>query len=260
MAGICRMSESKLIEFEGGAAVMTMTVEADSCGPDRRWRPSSVLTAMQEATFYAQKAMGIAWTDLAPLGALWVVSRINVDLKRLPRLGERITVRAISLKPVKILFPWRFVITGEGGEELGGCKALWNLMDASSRRVTVLPGVIEKVQYQAQEPGYQEVPEAAAELEGLSPLKAAVRPLYTDLDINGHVSHIRYIDWCCNRLGIAVMENRSLMSFRISFMQEVKGQDVVDTELRAEGRRFSFSGYKANAPVFIIDGALSEVI
>lgn len=253
------MFEAKFVEFEGGAASVTMTAEADSCGPDRRWRPSSVLTAMQEATFYAQKNMGIAWEELASLGALWVVSRINVDLERMPGLGERICVKAIPLKPVKILFPWRFIITGEGGEKLGECKALWNLMDAAARRVTVIPGVVEKVQPEEQEPGYQCIPEAAEELEGQA-AKAIVRPSYFDLDINGHVSHIRYIDWCCNALGMSEADNISLSRFRISFMQEVKGSDTVDTELRVSEGRFSFSGYKSNAPVFIIDGALDKPV
>ena len=96
------------IMTKNGITTLTLLIEADECDTAAVWRPSAIVTAMQRATHYAREALGIDWSSLAAKGALWVVSRVNVSFERIPKMGEKLTLRAIPQKPVKALYPWRF--------------------------------------------------------------------------------------------------------------------------------------------------------
>lgn len=251
------MSENKNVAVENGVATLKLFIEADECDMTASWRPSAAVTAMQRATHYSREALGIDWSSLAEQGALWVVSRVNVKLDRMPHMGEEIILRATPLTPVKALFPWKFEFLDSDNNPLGEGETLWNLMDASTRRIAIRPEITAKIPQSAQGVRSVALPVAARELEGI-PKRHVLSPVYSDLDINGHASHLRYIDWCCNELGASVMNQYRLQEFRISYMQEVRAGQSVDTELRIDGTRFSFSGYHGESPAFVIDGTLSS--
>ena len=83
---------------KNGITTLTLLIEADECDTAAVWRPSAIVTAMQRATHYAREALGIDWSSLAAKGALWVVSRVNVSFERIPKMGEKLTLRAIPQK------------------------------------------------------------------------------------------------------------------------------------------------------------------
>lgn len=251
------MSDNKNVKVEGNTASVHYVIEPDACDMMAAWRPGAILTVMQTATRYGREAMGIGWAELAEKGALWVVSRVSVKLDRIPKLGETLTVQAAALTPVKLLFPWKFRFTDEAGETVGEAGSIWNLMDAGSRRISFIPGIGEKIPRPEGGISRMELPAMAEEIP-CSPQRKAVRPVFTDLDINGHVSHIRYADWCCNAMGPELLRHFAVDSFRITYMQEVRPEAVIDTELRLMDSRFSFSGYNAESPAFILDGTLAK--
>ena len=254
---VMEMSENKNVAVENGIAALRLFIEADECDMTASWRPSAAVTAMQRATHYSRKSLGIDWDSLAEQGALWVVSRVNVKLDRMPHMGEEIILRATPLTPVKALFPWKFEFLDSDNNPLGEGETLWNLMDASTRRLAIRPEITAKIPQSAQGVRSAALPAAARELEGI-PKRHVLSPAYSDLDINGHASHLRYIDWCCNELGAAVIARYQLREFRISYLQEVRAGQRVDTELRIDGTSFSFSGYHGETPAFVIDGTLSD--
>ena len=243
------------IMTENGITTLPLLIEADECDTAAMWRPSVIVTAMQRATHYAREALGIDWSALAAKGALWVVSRVNVSFERIPKMGEKLTLRAIPQKPVKALYPWRFEFSDNEGKQIGTGETLWNLMDADTRRLAILPEVAETL-LQAGITEQGALPSAAQELDG-EPRRLTFTPAYTDLDINGHASHLRYIDWCCNIFGAGIMSRYAIPRFRIAYMHEVRTASSADIELRTRGTSFSFSGYYGDTPAFVIDGTLA---
>ena len=250
------MSENKNVKVENGVATLTLFIEPDTCDMTATWRPSAALTAMQLATHYAREALGIDWVTLAAKGALWVVSRVNLSFERMPKMGEKISLVAVPMAPLKALYPWQFSFVDSEGKVIGEGKTLWNLMDANTRRMAIIPEIDAAVRSAGNGTGSRGLPNAAEELA--SPSRCAkLSPVYTDLDINGHASHLRYIDWCCNTMGPELMQRFRIKDYRISYMREVRAGETVDTELRMDGLEFSFAGYLDGAVSFVIDGSLS---
>lgn len=249
------MCDNKNVSIDNGTAILTLFLEADVCDTAMAWRPSAVLTAMQQAAHYAREALGIGWSTLATTGALWVVSRVNVKFVCIPQMGEKVILRATPQPSVKALFPWLFEFLDEKGNILGTGECLWNLMDASTRRIVFHPEIACRIPAPTQIISTTSLPDAACELES-APRAGNLTPVYTDLDINGHASHLRYIDWCCNALGSRLMAQYYIPEFRISYMCEVLPSQPLRTELRVNGVNFSFSGYYEDLPAFVVDGTL----
>ena len=83
------------------------------------------------------------------------------------------------------------------------------------------------------------------------------QPVYTDLDVNGHVNNTRYMDWCCNALGIDTMKDSCLARFDVNYDVEVRPGQEVRTELRRLGEEFSFSGFEGDTRHFDVGGTLA---
>jgi acyl-ACP thioesterase len=171
-------------------------------------------------------------------------------------MGEKIILRATAMPALKALYPWQFSFIDSDGNKIGEGSTLWNLMNAETRRIMVIPEIDAKIPRNAAG-GAKSLPSPAKELETPA-RRQTLSPVYTDLDINGHASHLRYIDWCCNRLGHELMSKCWIKDFRISYMQEVRADQTVSTELRVDGQDFSFAGYDGATCCFVIDGTLAS--
>lgn len=81
-------------------------------------------------------------------------------------------------------------------------------------------------------------------------------PVYTDLDVNHHVNNTKYMDWCCNALGIDCMKEHALRRFCLNYDVEVLPGQEIRTELRTLGDHFSYCGFHESQRSFDIGGEL----
>ena len=81
-------------------------------------------------------------------------------------------------------------------------------------------------------------------------------PEYTDLDVNHHVNNTKYMDWCCNALGIDRMKESALRRFCLNYDMEVLPGQEINTELRLLGDSFSYCGFHGEQRSFDIGGEL----
>ena len=101
------------------------------------------------------------------------------------------------------------------------------------------------------------LPAAVTEVSGT--LQTEMRqPRYTDLDFNGHVNNTRYLDWCCDALGIDTMRGAYLKHFAVNFDAEVMPMQQIRTELRRLGDDFSYCGFEGDKRHFDVGGLLAR--
>ena len=82
-------------------------------------------------------------------------------------------------------------------------------------------------------------------------------PVYADLDVNGHVNNTRYMDLCCNALGVDTLREHCISRFLINFDHEIRPEDTVSTELRVLDGEFSFTGRIGDNRSFEVGGRLT---
>lgn len=100
------------------------------------------------------------------------------------------------------------------------------------------------------------MPSAVRPLEG-EVSEGQIIPRFTDLDVNVHVNNTKYLDWCCNALGLEIMRDHCIMSFDVNYDMEIRPGCEVRTELTMKDRAFAFVGFVGDKKTFSVGGKLA---
>ena len=220
-----------------------------------RLRPGALLEIMQEMAGAHAETLGIGRQMLLEKNLVWVLTRLEVRMDRWPAHGETLQVETFPMPNRRVFFPRYFIFRDAAGNQIGCAGSLWVLLDVTERKMARPDIVVPFMPDNSDLTAPMGMPATVAECPG-DAFEALHTPVYTDLDMNGHVNNTRYLDWCCNALGVDVLRTQELRSFAINFNQEVLPGQTPRTELRRDGDRFSFSGFVGDARHFDVGGVL----
>ncbi len=153
---------------------------------------SAILYFAQEAAGAHCKLLGCDWDTLAPKGLFWAVMRHAVEINRLPQVGETVTVETWPMPTTRTCYPRSTAALDAQGNVLFRIHSLWILMDKETRSM-VLPGksgvTVNGILRGTELPAPKSLAPEAME-QALRRKVAA-----DDLDQNGHMNNVRYLDW-----------------------------------------------------------------
>lgn len=232
-----------------------LRLQTRDCDLTGHWRPSAILEAMQETAGTHSQLLGVGRNTLLQQGVVWVLTRVEVVMDRYPQAGDAVSIETFPMPVRRCFFPRYFIFRDDHGSELGRAGTLWVLMDVTTRKM-VKPDLCAALM-----PDNSDLlaplglPATVTEVSGT--LETCLhQPQYTDLDVNGHVNNTRYMDWCCNALGIATMQAQCLAQFDVNYNLEILPHQDIRCELRRLGDAFSFSGFEGTTRHFDIGGTL----
>ena len=220
-----------------------------------RIRPSAILYLAQEAAGGHCLELALDWDTLAGKGLFWALIRCTVQVTRLPRIGETVTVETWPMPTTRTAFPRSTVGRDEKGNELFRVIALWVLMDISTRAM-VLPGksgiLLEGTCYGTE----LATPTSLLPVTGDHAVFRTVG--YTELDRNGHMNNTRYMNWVDDLLPAAFHREHPVTQFSICYMSEVReGEELLldwrltdGPELLVDAHREMTETDRKNARVF----------
>ena len=219
------------------------------------WRPAAILEAMQETAAAHCARLGIGRDVTDGLGIAWVLSRTRVELTRVPRLGETVSVETWPLTTKHRFVPRVAAIRAADGVQIGAANSLWVLLDMNTRRIVGSDVVLAHLPENRDMPtgpalGVVRLPEGEAESRLLT-------PPYVDFDVNGHVNNTKYLDWACSALGHEAMASRRVAAFTVSYEGEILPGTDVRTELVLSGDQFAYCGFAGERRCFAVSGTLA---
>lgn len=233
------------------------TLQHSQCDLTGQWRPGAILEIMQEAAGQHAEILGVGRNLLIQKGIVWVLSRLEVEMDRYPMAEERIFVETFPMPVRRWFFPRYFIFRDEKGDIIGRAGSLWVLFDIQARKMAAPDAVLHLMPDNSDLLAPLGLPATVREVSGTLET-SQVLPHYTDIDVNGHVNNTKYIDWCCNALGIDVMKEYTLQRFAINYDSEVRPGQEVNLELRRLATDFSCCGFVEGKRHFDIGGVLME--
>jgi acyl-ACP thioesterase len=238
----------------------TLPVRFGAIDRSDRLTLSAVFQFFQEAAISHAENLGVGREDMAKTGQVWILSRMSVLVDRRPNYRETITVRTWPRGGEKLFAIRDFDILGKNGSAAVSARSAWVILDMEKRRPLRPQSVMDAL---PQNEGINALPPDCAGPSGLEERgnlqKAGERAaLYTDIDYNGHVNNVRYIQWIEDTLGPQVLESAEKMRLDINYMNEILAGEAVEilyAPIENEKLSFAFEGRKKESgqPAFRVE-------
>lgn len=161
---------------------------------------------------------GFGYSDMTEKHTAWVLSRMAIELYDYPEMSEAITLLT-WVGDVGRLFTERcFELQNKDGKPFGFARSIWAAIDLETRRPTMLDveglsSFISERPCPIEKPG--KIHPVENEIEG-----TAFTVKYSDLDINGHLNSIKYIEHLLDNFDISLFEKKEICRFEIAYQAE----------------------------------------
>lgn len=165
--------------------------------------PGVLCNDMLNAAGKHSGARGWGITELMKDRHTWVLSRFSVELNRIPVTGELINISTWVNHAIKLFTTRFFSLTLPDGTALGYGRSIWAMINTETRKpadlLTFRDG--ELLNWVVTE---DEKPCPIAEMKTLrirnATLAREVQTHYSDVDINGHINSMKYVEHIVNLL------------------------------------------------------------
>ena len=171
-------------------------------------------------------------TILEDYNLVWIITEYEIEVVRLPRFAEEITIETEALSYNRLFCYRRFTIYDETGQELIHMMATFVLMDRDSRKVhAVDPEIVAPYQSDFDKklirgPKY-------ANLE--APISKDYHVRFYDLDMNGHVNNSKYLDWIFEVMGADFLTQYIPKKINLKYVKEVRPGGVITSAVELTG-------------------------
>ena len=181
----------------------------------------------QEAAISHAENLGVGREDMARTGQVWILSRISVVIDRRPHYRETITVRSWPRGGEKLFAVRDYDIRDKEDIPVVSARSGWIIVDMEKRRPLRPQSVMDSLPLNEGINALPMGPSGLAERGNLKKI-AERTALYTDVDYNGHVNNVRYIQWIEDALEPRLLESAGKARFDINYLNEILGGEVIE--------------------------------
>lgn len=197
---------------------------------NQRLSITSIFNYLQEIAWEHAKRLKYGWDDLNEKGWFWALSRVEVEIHRLPQWTEKI--RLLTWPRIADgLFALRdFEIYDAQGEKIIAATSSWLVVNIQNRRPVRVGEWYNEFDYSKREA----LGRMASKISdsGTNPVfseKLEVR--IGDIDMNQHVNNVRYIDWAYNTFSFGHYKQYTPKTVIVNFNAEALASDLISVDL-----------------------------
>ncbi|MCL6260825.1 thioesterase [Aquiflexum sp. TKW24L] len=235
------MPTNKPFQFQKSFEVLSFQID-----PFGKLRLSALGDLMQEVAWKHADSRDFGKT-LFDRGYMWVLSRMQIKIYKMPSWGDQIVVKTAGRGINKIFALREFLVEDSKGDVIAESMSAWLLLDVHSKRPQ-RPNHVLPSELFSENAGQDLLPEKIEMPPDLE-LRAQLTVMPFDLDMNNHVNNVSYIRWVedfCISKGIAISE------LLINYLSEAKLHDLINLSSAKQNQEFLISGTSHQKPVFLV--------
>ncbi|WP_125705260.1 acyl-[acyl-carrier-protein] thioesterase [Lacticaseibacillus daqingensis] len=177
--------------------------------------------------------LGAGIAALSQFGAGWVITQYHLDVTRMPRVEEPLTVGTEASAYNKLMTYREYWVKDASGNTLATMSGAWVMMDLTTRKlIPIIEAFAEKVQA-VKTTKVRRYPRLPKLTEWQRQVPYRVR--YFDIDGNGHVNNTHYFEWLEDALGAEFLDAHRLASVDIKYAREVAYGSTVQSAVTVAG-------------------------
>ena len=160
----------------------------------------------------------------------WVLSRLSVELDEIPAIYEDFVVETWIDSVMRYFTNRNFKITNKDGYVYGYGKSIWAMIDTTTRQpVDILKTSNETISEYLETDYANPIKKSSrVKLDDDLKLQQSILTTYSDIDINGHVNSIKYIEHILDLFPIEYYKKYRIKKFDIAYIMESHNNDKLN--------------------------------
>ena len=179
------------------------------------------------ASFHA-KDRGFGIATLNEQHYTWVLSRLVIEMDSYPMDYKKFSIETWVENVYSLFTDRNYRIAGENGETMGYARSIWAMISMEDRKPINLLKINDGkiMDYISDYPCPIEKPSRIKVMETAPAM--TYRVIYSDLDINGHMNSIRYIEHVLDLFDIEYYRKYNIRRFEIAYVAESYFGDTLE--------------------------------
>lgn len=150
----------------------------------------------------------------------WVLSRLAIELDEMPYQYEEFKVQTWVENVYRLFTDRNFAIMDKDGKKIGYARSVWAMINLNTRKPADLLALHggSIADYICEEPCPIEKP-SRIKVTSTEPA-AVLTAKYSDIDINGHMNSIRYIEHILDLFPLDLYKTKRISRFEMAYVAE----------------------------------------
>ena len=157
----------------------------------------------------------------------WVLSRLALEMYDLPMQYESFTIETWVENVYRLFTDRNFAVLNKEGKAIAYARSVWAMIDTETRKPVDLMAI-----HDGDIAGYicdKDCPiDKPSRIKVSSKEPVAILPVkYSDMDINGHVNSIRYIEHILDLFPVDAFKEKRVRRFEMAYVAETIATDTM---------------------------------
>lgn len=172
---------------------------------------------------------GFGMNYLNPIHKTWVLSRLAIEMEKMPEQYTPFTVETWVEGAMRYFTNRNFRIVGEDGSVYGYGRSVWAMIDTDSRQPQDILAIRDGEIRQWIETEHLCPIEKSSRVKMDDDTKClrSISTYYNDVDVNGHINSIKYIEHVLDLFPIDFYTTHNLQRFEIAYVAESHFGDML---------------------------------
>lgn len=222
------LTETEEVEVEQVGYVESQKISYFQVDGNRIMTPAALFSDLQEVAINHSDFLGYTVDFLTERKLGWVIINCHLQVIRMPKLGERITIQTWCEKCRKMQAIRCFYVLDENEEVIMKAVSRWIFMDLENRKPTNIP---EEMVLKYRSERESSIPGEKFLMPKESKDEVAItRSLLItrrDTDTNGHANNVKYLEWAMDDVPDEIYDDMKLKDVQVVYRKEcVRGDEV----------------------------------
>lgn len=163
---------------------------------------------------------------LMPIKRTWVLSRLTIEMNTMPVENQKFQVVTWVESAMKYFTNRNFEIISQDGQTMGYARSIWAMIDTDTRQPADIldMGDGEITQWLSDKPCPIAKP-SRVKIATEPHLVRTVDTNYSDIDVNGHVNSVKYIDHVLDLFPVSWHKTHQLQRLDVAYVAEAYAGD-----------------------------------
>lgn len=193
---------------------------------------------------------GISFTDMQAFHQAWVMSRMRLEIKKLPKWRDIVTIKT-WIKSLENSRSVRCLEMYLNDEKIVGCETFWAVINTQTRRPEAL--ALPHDHFQKFETDATIASTKKIDISTNATTLANRNVVLSDLDVVNHVNNVKYMEWCLDFEDPKRLLNQEMATLDINFIKELNWNDVAVFQKETNNNSTLYSIAKEDKKVYALE-------